>query len=456
MKKYFIFFFVGLFLMDFSCSFLLAEKDKYKRWLNEEVYWIITHEEEEAFKKIKSDKEKEKFIAIFWAKRDPTPFTEKNEFKEAYYSRLEFVNKKYTRGQEMGWKTDVGKILIFFGLPKERKTNPETWIYSPIRYLNIAEEFQIVFDIVDGKGLLLNEKLTSKAALEAMDNYAAKTIFHPQLKEIPQYEKKFVLDSQSLEGKIIEKVSIEGEEHTDIPIDFALHFTKAERGSTRITLVCFLNPEKAGLDEAILFGRIKDEDGTFKDFQKKIKLKKEDYFVFADFPAMPKNYEFYFGLKDEKSDKYSVFKKEIEVPNYWKDELSLGNIVITDKVEMTTPGSKDRSVFNFGRYLAYPKKELVFKKTDTLNILYQIYNAKSEEKKVKLSQEIHLKSEKQSYKLPETPFEREVSENQVIVSGFPIPLSAINPGEYELLIKITDKISNQVVEKIAKVVVVEN
>lgn len=103
-----------------------AKKDKYKIWLNEEVYWIITKEEKEAYKKLKSNKVKEKFIALFWAKRDPTLLTEKNEFKEAYYSRLNYVNLKFTRGEKMGCNTDVGKILIFFGLPKERRTDSET------------------------------------------------------------------------------------------------------------------------------------------------------------------------------------------------------------------------------------------------------------------------------------------------------------------------------------------
>lgn len=454
MKRFFIFFFVFLLFINLS-SLLSAKKDKYKKWLNEEVYWIITHKEEKAFKNLKSDKEREKFIALFWARRDPTPFTEKNEFKEAYYSRLDYVNLKYTRGQEMGWKTDVGKILIFFGLPRERNTNPETWVYNPIRFLNISDEFQIVFDVVEEKGLVLNEKLTSKIALDAMDNYASRTIFNPQLKEIPKYKKKFVLDPQSFEGKIIKKISTEAHEEEEIPLDFAFHFSKAERGSTRITLVYFLDPEEAGIDKGILFGRIKAEDDTFEDFQKKVKMEKEDCFVYADFPAMPKKYELYFGLRDEKSNRYSVFKKEIEVPNYWKDELELGDFILTDKVEIIEPGSNKTSAFNFGQYFAYPMKEMVFKKKDTLNILYQIYNAKIENKKAKLLQEIFLKKEGRTYKLPPSLFEREVPEGQVIVSGFPIPLSAVDPGKYELLVKITDKISNQGAEKKADIIVVE-
>src|SRR4030043_1522991 len=90
-------------LIIFSCLSLLSlsafgGKDKYRTWLNEEVYWLITSEGQTAFKKLKTDKEKDDFIALFWAKRDPTPGTEKNEFKDAYYANLAFVNQKYTRG----------------------------------------------------------------------------------------------------------------------------------------------------------------------------------------------------------------------------------------------------------------------------------------------------------------------------------------------------------------------
>jgi len=192
MKKFSLFLCVILIYINFSSDLLSAQKDKYKSWLNEEVYWLMIPEEEKAFKKLKKDKDKDKFIALFWAKRDPTPFTEKNEFKEAYYSRLDFVNRKYTRGQEMGWKTEIGKILLFFGLPVERRTNPETWVYAPIRSLKIDEEFEVVFDAVENVGLVLNQSLTSKIALDAMDEFAYRTIFNPGLKEIPDYSKKTI------------------------------------------------------------------------------------------------------------------------------------------------------------------------------------------------------------------------------------------------------------------------
>jgi GWxTD domain-containing protein len=464
MKRLLVCFFSCLLFINFSSPYLSAQKEKYKRWLNEEVYWIITKEEESAFKKLTTDQERDKFIALFWAKRDPNPLDEKNEFKKAFYSRLDYVNLKYTRGQDMGWKTDIGKILIFFGLPKERRANPETWTYKAQPWMRINEDFQVVFDISEDEGqevdqkkarFVLNERLTSKVALDAMSNYAQRTIFNPQLTEVPKYAKKFVLEPESFEGKIIEKMTIEIQEHMDIPFEHSFNFTKAERGSTRISLVCFLDPKEAALEKAILFGRAQAEDGTFEDFQKKIKVEKSDNYIFTEFPVMPRKYELYFGLKDENSERYSVMKQELDVPNFWTDQLNLGNIILTDKVEMITPGSREACAFNFGQYYAIPKKGNVYKKSDTLNILYQIYNAKIENKKVKLLQEIFIQKEQKKYKLPGSVFEREVPQGQVIVSGFPIPLSPIEPGEFDLIIKITDQLNNNVVEKTSKIVVVE-
>ncbi|UCC38700.1 MAG: GWxTD domain-containing protein [Candidatus Aminicenantes bacterium] len=454
-KESLVFLSMLLIILTAFSSFLSAKEDKYKKWLNEEVYWLMTPEEEKAFKKLKKDKDKDKFIALFWAKRDPTLFTEKNEFKEAYYSRLDYVNKKYTRGQEMGWKTEIGKILLFFGLPVERRTNPETWVYAPIRSLKIDEEFEVVFDAVENVGLALNESLTSKIALDAMDEFASRTIFHPDLKEVPDYSKKPIPRPGAFEKQIIEKVSAEAREHTDIPFDSAFYFTKAEKGATSITLVFFFNPKETRIEKTVLFGRAKTEGETPKDFRREVKVKKEDYYAQITFPLLPKKYECIFGLRDAKSERHSVSMKEIQVPNFWTTELKLGNLILTDRVEAIQPDSRETSAFNFEQFFAYPKKENIFKKSDTLNVLYQIYNAKIENSNVKLTQEISLKSEKRTYRLPESPFEREVPEGQVIVSGFPIPLTQIEPGEYELMVKITDKISNQVTEKAAKVVIAE-
>src|SRR5918911_844086 len=88
-------------------------KDVYKRWLEEDVAYIITDEERKQFKKLQTDEEREQFIEAFWRRRDPDPDTDENEYKEEYYERIAYANEHYASGIP-GWKTDRGRIWIMY------------------------------------------------------------------------------------------------------------------------------------------------------------------------------------------------------------------------------------------------------------------------------------------------------------------------------------------------------
>ncbi len=85
----------------------------YKKWLNEDVVWIITDEERAAFKQLTNDEERDNFIEAFWQRRDPTPDTEENEYKEEHYRRIAYANEHFAAGIP-GWKTDRGRIYIMY------------------------------------------------------------------------------------------------------------------------------------------------------------------------------------------------------------------------------------------------------------------------------------------------------------------------------------------------------
>jgi GWxTD domain-containing protein len=103
-----------------------AKKEKegnyLKRWPQEEVPYIIMSEEEDAFKKLKTDEEREQFIEQFWLRRDQTPETFDNETRDEYYRRIVQANEKFTSGIP-GWKTDRGRIYIMHGPPDEVETH---------------------------------------------------------------------------------------------------------------------------------------------------------------------------------------------------------------------------------------------------------------------------------------------------------------------------------------------
>jgi GWxTD domain-containing protein len=101
----------------------------YKKWLNEDVRWIITPEEEDAFKQLSTDEERDQFIEQFWLRRDPTPDTADNEFKEEHYRRIAYANEHFSSGIP-GWRTDRGHIYIVWGPPDEIDSHPTGGIYQ--------------------------------------------------------------------------------------------------------------------------------------------------------------------------------------------------------------------------------------------------------------------------------------------------------------------------------------
>ncbi len=90
----------------------------YKKWLEEEVPYIISDEERSAFLQLQTNEEREQFIEAFWQRRDPTPDTVENEFKEEHYRRIAYANERFSSGIP-GWRTDRGRIYIMWGPPDE-------------------------------------------------------------------------------------------------------------------------------------------------------------------------------------------------------------------------------------------------------------------------------------------------------------------------------------------------
>jgi GWxTD domain-containing protein len=129
----------------------------YKKWMNEDVAYIITQEERDAFKNLQKDDEREHFIEQFWLRRDPTPGTTENEFKEEYYRRIAYANEHFLeRGP--GWKTDRGRIYITYGPPDEidnRRAGPtasDTYPVQQWRYRLIDGWTDVTIEFVDATG----------------------------------------------------------------------------------------------------------------------------------------------------------------------------------------------------------------------------------------------------------------------------------------------------------------
>ena len=104
----------------------LESKDTpYNKWLNEDVVYIIDPAERDAFLNLQTDSEREHFIEQFWLRRDPTPGTPENEFKEEHYRRIAYVNDRFGWPAQSGWRTDRGRIYIVYGPPDEIESHPK-------------------------------------------------------------------------------------------------------------------------------------------------------------------------------------------------------------------------------------------------------------------------------------------------------------------------------------------
>jgi GWxTD domain-containing protein len=101
----------------------------YKKWLEEEVPYIISDEERSAFLRLATNEEREQFIESFWQRRDPTPDTVENEFKEEHYRRIAYANERFASGVP-GWRTDRGRIYIIWGAPDEIESHPTGGMYN--------------------------------------------------------------------------------------------------------------------------------------------------------------------------------------------------------------------------------------------------------------------------------------------------------------------------------------
>jgi GWxTD domain-containing protein len=102
---------------------------QYRKWLDEDVVYIISPEERSAFLHLATNEEREQFIEQFWQRRNPDPDSADNTFKEEHYRRIAYANEHYSSGIP-GWKADRGRIYIMWGAPDEIESHPAGGSYD--------------------------------------------------------------------------------------------------------------------------------------------------------------------------------------------------------------------------------------------------------------------------------------------------------------------------------------
>jgi TonB family protein len=98
--------------------------NRYSKWLNEDVVYIINDDEKAAFLALPTDEERDNFIERFWEKRNPSPGAAENEFKEEHYRRIAYANEHF-QTTIPGWRTPRGQLYIVYGPPDNIESHPE-------------------------------------------------------------------------------------------------------------------------------------------------------------------------------------------------------------------------------------------------------------------------------------------------------------------------------------------
>jgi GWxTD domain-containing protein len=381
----------------------------YKKWLDQDVAWIITDEERSAFKQLSNDEERDQFIEAFWQRRDPTPDTIENEFKEEHYRRIAYANEHFAAGIP-GWKSDRGRMYIMYGPADEIESHPsggsyerpmeegggststypfEDWRY---RYLEgIGQE--VIIEFVDtcmcgdyhmtmdrsekdallytpNAGLTLYEQMgmSSKAnrfngGMERLGNgpfsQDLQTKQFDRLEQFAKLNKPPAVKFKDLEEIVSHKITV-----NLMPFDVRADFVKVTSDTvlTPITIqiknrdITFVNKEGVQRGTVNLFGRVATLSGrivqTFEDtVQVDVpaellpKTAENSQVYWKALPLKPGHYRLDIVVKDVNGDRVGNWSKSLMVPDFGDERLSNSSLIVAD--QMYPVATKDIGTGNF-------------------------------------------------------------------------------------------------------------
>jgi len=485
----------------------------YKKWLNEDVVYIITDEEKTAFKRLATDEEREQFIEQFWLRRDPTPDTEENEFKEEHYRRIAYSNDHYASGIP-GWKTDRGRIYIIYGPPDEIESHPsggtyerpmeegggetstypfEQWRY---RYLegigtniviefvdpSMSGEYHMTMDpsekdaltYVPGAGLTLMEQMGLSSKTQRFQNTdgthlgqsfggsSESMMEFNRLEQFAKLQKPPAVKFKDLEDAVTSKITF-----NILPMKVRADFFPLTEASvlTYVTLQ-FENKDmqfqaKDGVQKASVnvFGRVTTMTRrivqTFEDTVT-VDCPNEMLQAYAtrssiyqkSIPLPPGTYRLNVVVKDIVGGNMNNYETALNVPHVDSEKLMSSTIVLADLIEKVPTRSIGTGQFVIGTTKVRPRVTESFKQNEKMGIYFKLYNFGPDEKTQKPSGQIEYQVVKNGSNEKIFEFTEDIaslpgaSASQVTVEKL-LPLTKLQPGQYTLKLKITDKNRNQ-------------
>jgi GWxTD domain-containing protein len=425
----------------------------YKKWLDDDVHYIITNEERSVFKSLKNDEERESFIEQFWIRRNPDPNSSYNSFKEEHYRRIAYANEHFASGVP-GWRTDRGRIYIMHGKPDDIETHPtggtydrpinegggttttfpfEKWWYRHLDGVGEGVEIEFVDASMSGEyrlamdpgekdslmnvpnaGLTLAEEMgqSTKADRPAFNAYASNDpnarVQDQPFARMERYfnmlkppEIKFIDLRTSVETHITYE-SLDYDLKTDclkltdkkvlVPITIELNNSQLQ----------FKREQDFNRAKLNIYGRVTTltnkiafewEDEVTKDFNdiyfQSGKDKPSEYQKIVALTP-GQPYKLELVLRDENSKKMGTMKKGLNIPKYDDNALQSSTIILADNI---TPAPKDANQLEqyvIGDMRIVPRVKHEYRTNQYLVPYMQIYNMQVDQTNQKPSLDIEF------------------------------------------------------------------
>ena len=501
----------------------------YKKWLDEDVRYIITDEERAAFKQLSNDEERDNFIEAFWARRDPTPDTVENEFKEEHYQRIAYANEHFPAGIP-GWKTDRGRMYIMYGKPDEIESHPsggtynrpmeegggetstypfETWRY---RYLEgIGQE--IIIEFVDtcmcgdyhmtidrsekdalknvpGAGLTLYEQMGLASKADRFTNSGLEQLgagpFNQNLqsKQFDRLEEFAKLNRPpAIKFKDLEEVVTTKIRYNLLPFDVRADFVRVTSDTILVPVmvqikkknVTYVNKDGVQRGTLNIYGRVTTLTGRIaQTFEETVqddepaellpKVLDSASVYWKALPLRPGRYRFDIVVKDVNGDRMGTWSRGILVPDMSDDKgLTSSTLILADVMEKVPSKSVGAGMFVLGSTKVRPRMDSAdgtpakFTRAQKLNFWMQVYNLGVSDQNKKSSAQfeydiVNAATKKAVLHAVETTDQLGNAGDQVTLEKS-MSLASLEPGMYELTIKVNDNISKQSIAPTAKFLV---
>jgi len=410
--------------------------ERYRKWLEEEVVYIIVPIEREVFLKLKTDRERNLFIEAFWKHRDPTQATPENEFKKEHYRRIDYANRFFGRGTpKPGWRTDRGRIYTILGAPNDIQrfegktmTYPsEVWFYQGKTNLGLPPGFHLVFfqeggigeyrtysPLKDGPQALMTSYYGD--SLDYLKAYEQLKEFEPELADVsltlipgedsvsfgrPSMVSDLLIQKiesvpmrqveEKYAQKFIEYKDIVGVEYTANYIDND-SFVKVIKDLSGIYFVNYaIEPERLSVNlyqtkyytNILLNGIVSNMEGkTIYQFEKDISLEFDQeqlknishkpFSILDMFPLIPGNYKFSVLVKNKVSKEFTSLKRDLIIP-LDEEALQMSSIILCYNVNKHGTKQNRLRPFQIGTYQIYFQVNRVFLRKDTMAAAFQIH-----------------------------------------------------------------------------------